>query len=394
MTPTAGATIPVSTMSASTLAADLLQSEIRRMSVESDRVGGINMSQGICDMPIPVPVQCGAQEAIAAGLNQYTRYDGLEELRTAIAAKMSAFNGIEVDPETEVVVSAGSTGAFHSACLALLEPGDEVLLFEPYYGYHATTLRAAGAVPVAVPLNPRGWTIDEEAVGRAVSARTRAIVINTPVNPVGKVFTRDELNMLAGIATRRDLLVLTDEIYEYLVYDGRTHVSPGSIPELADRTVTISGYSKTFSITGWRIGYAVGRARWARPIGHVSDAVYVCAPAPLQAGVARGIRELPASFYEGLSSMYEVKRDRFCAALTSAGLTPHVPQGAYYVLADVTRVPGRTAWDKAMHILEKTGVACVPGNAFYSGPCSDLVRFCFAKSDEVLDEAGRRLQVL
>mgnify|MGYP006270186481 CR=1 FL=1 len=168
VTPTAVAPIPVSRTSASTLAAELLQSEIRRMSVESDRIGGINMSQGICDMPIPGPVQCGAQEAIAAGVNQYTRYDGLEELRTAIAAMMLAFNGIEVDPETEVVVSAGSTGAFHSACLALLEPGDEVLLFEPYYGYHATTLRAAGAVPVAVPMNPRGWTIDEEAVGRAL----------------------------------------------------------------------------------------------------------------------------------------------------------------------------------------------------------------------------------
>jgi aminotransferase len=381
-------------MMPSRLAAALVQSEIRRMSVECDRVGGINMSQGICDMPIPAPVKLGAEEAIESGINHYTRYDGIEELRVAIAEKMAAFNGIKVDPETEVVVSAGSTGAFHSACLALLEQGDEVLLFEPYYGYHATTLHAAGAVPVTVPMTPPDWSIDEEALRRAITPRTRAIVINTPVNPAGKVFSREELERIAEIAIRYDLFVFTDEIYEYLVYDGRRHISPGSIPALADRTITISGYSKTFSITGWRIGYAVGRMHWTRPIGHVSDAIYVCAPAPLQAGVARGIRELPGSFYEQLRDIYGAKRDKFCAALKRTGLTPYVPQGAYYVLADVSRVPGGTGWQKAMHILQKTGVACVPGNAFYSGGCDNLVRFCFAKSDDVIEEAGRRLQTL
>jgi aminotransferase len=384
----------LSSMVPSRLAASLVQSEIRRMSVECDRVGGINMSQGICDMPIPEPVRRGAEHAIESGVNHYTRYDGIEELRTAIADKMTAFNGIHVDPETEVVVSAGSTGAFHSACLALLEQGDEVLLFEPYYGYHATTLLAAGAVPIAIPLTPPEWEFDEDAIRRAITPRTRAIVVNTPVNPAGKIFSLAELERLAEIAVRYDLFVFTDEIYEYLVYDGRRHVSPGSLPALADRTITISGYSKTFSITGWRIGYAVGRAHWLRSIGHVSDAIYVCAPAPLQAGVARGIRELPPSFYETLRDTYGAKRDRFCAALERAGLAPHVPQGAYYVLADVSGVPGRNGWQKAMHILRETGVACVPGNAFYSAPCRDLVRFCFAKSDELIEEAGRRLQSL
>lgn len=390
---TATASLPSSVMP-SRLASALVQSEIRRMSVESDRVGGINMSQGICDMPIPDPVRIGAEEAIEAGLNHYTRYDGLDELRAAIAEKMANFNGIKVDAETEVVVSAGSTGAFHSACLALLEQGDEVLLFEPYYGYHATTLHAAGAVPVTVALGPPDWSFDEESLQRAITPRTRAIVINTPVNPVGKVFTREELERIADAAIRHDLFVLTDEIYEYLVYDGRKHVSPGSIPALADRTITISGYSKTFSITGWRIGYAVGRADWVRAIGHVSDAIYVCAPAPLQAGVARGIRELPDTFYTRLRDIYGAKRDRFCTALATAGLTPHVPQGAYYVLADASRIPGHNTWDKAMHILRTTGVACVPGNAFYSAPGNELVRFCFAKSDDVVEEAARRLQSL
>jgi aminotransferase len=392
--PAADAASDLRSAMTSRMAASVVQSEIRRMSVECDRVGGINMSQGICDMPIPEPVRLGAAEAIAAGINHYTRYDGLEELRVAIARKAAAYNGIEADPETEVVVSAGSTGAFHSACLALLERGDEVLLFEPYYGYHATTLHAVGAAPVFVPMAPPDWSVDFDAVRRAVTPRTRAIVVNTPANPAGKVFDLGELQELAEIAAANDLFVFTDEIYEYLLFDGRRHVSPGSLPGLAERTVTVSGYSKTYSITGWRIGYAVCKAHWAKAIGHVSDAIYVCAPAPLQAGVARGIRELPDSFYESLSGVYQAKRDRFCAALDAVGLTPHVPAGAYYVLADVGRVPGRTGWDKAMHVLRTTGVACVPGGAFHSGPADGLVRFCFAKSDDVIDEAGRRLRSL
>lgn len=383
------------TLSLSSRAARIVQSEIRAMSIECEKVGGINLAQGVCDTEVPLPVRRGAQCAVDAGINSYTRYDGLPELREAIARKMKRYNDISADPETEITVSAGSTGAFYCACLALLNPGDEVILFEPYYGYHVNTLLAVEAVPTYVTMRPPDWRFSLEDLERAATPKTRGIMINTPANPSGKVFTREELECILDFARRRDLFVFTDEIYEFFLYDGRRHISPGSLPGAKERTITISGFSKTYSITGWRIGYSVSDAKWAQMIGYMNDLIYVCAPAPLQHGVAVGVDELRPEFYESLAADYARKRDRICSALDKAGLTPFVPQGAYYVLADASSLPGCTSKERAMHLLHAAGVASVPGQAFYHNSDGEaLLRFCFAKTDEELDEACRRIEAL
>lgn len=370
----------------------IVQSEIRNMSIECDRVAGINLSQGVCDLGLPLPVKNGAKEALDKGLNQYTRYDGIDELRRAIAKKMKQYNNIQAHPDKNIVVSCGATGAFYSACLALLNPGDEVIIFEPYYGYHVNTLLAANAKPVFVKLTAPDWVFDLDDLKKIITRKTRGIMINTPANPSGKVFSQGELEDIADIALKHNLFIFTDEIYEYFIYDGLKHISPGSLPKIKDRTITISGYSKTFSITGWRVGYCVCDEKWAKMIGYINDLIYVCAPAPLQFGVFKGIKNLTDKFYTGLCGDYRLKRDKICRALERTGLRPFVPKGAYYVLANASSLAGKTSKDKAMFLLRKTGVASVPGEAFYHDHSSkDILRFCFAKKDSVLDEACARL---
>jgi len=375
--------------------AGLAQSDIRAMTIACDRVQGINMAQGVCDTGVPAPVMQGAQQAIDKGYNTYTRFDGLAELRRALARKLADYNGLVADPETEITVSAGATGSFHCACLALLNPGDEVILFEPVYAYHISAVTAVDAAPRLVPMRGPDWTFTPDDLERAVTAKTKAIVVNSPGNPSGKVYSRAELEWIADVAVWHDLFVFTDEIYEYFLFDGRAHVSFATLPGMAERTITIGGYSKTFSITGWRIGYSVADAKWAQMIGAMNDLLYVCAPAPLQYGVALGIQELPRSFYADLARDYQDKRDRFCRALAHAGLPPSAPHGAYYVLADVSRLPGTTSKERAMHVLEKTGVAGVPGEAFFTGSEGHrFMRFCFAKTDADLDDACKRIEKL
>ena len=284
------------TLSLSERSSRIEQAEIRAMSIECEKVGGINLAQGVCDTEVPLAVREEAHRGIENGTNSYTRFDGLGALREAIAQKLRTYNEITVEPETDIVVSAGSTGAFYCACLALLDPGDEVILFEPFYGYHVNTLLAVEAIPRYVTFQPPDWSFLAADLDRAVSPRTKAICVNTPGNPCGKVFSRAELELIAEFATRHDLFIFTDEIYEHFLYDGRSHVSPASIDGLNERTITISGFSKTFSITGWRIGYAAGPARWLRRIGYMNDLVYVCAPSPLQYGVALGLSRLERSF--------------------------------------------------------------------------------------------------
>jgi len=382
-------------MKLSQRASRIAQSQIRVMSVECERVKGVNLAQGICDTEVPEPVRRAAHEAIEGGRNQYTRLDGITELRRAIARKMQRYNGVTCDPESEIVVTVGSTGGFYGAAMSLLNPGDEVILFEPFYGYHLHTLELCGAKPVFCTLEPPDWKIPFDKLTKAITPKTRAIVINTPANPSGKVFERGELEKIAKLCVEHDMACFTDEIYEYFLYDGRKHVSMATLTGMAERTVSISGFSKTFSITGWRVGYAVCRKDWANAIGYFSDLTYICAPSPFQHAVAAGLNELGDDFYQSLSREYVGKRELLCSTLSDVGLKPFVPGGSYYCLADASSLPGADSKQKAMYLLEKTGVAAVPGESFYASKAGDSVlRFCFAKTDADLQEGCRRLRTL
>ena len=368
------------------------------MSVACSAVNGINMAQGVCDTDVPHPVAEAAIEAVHAGHNIYTRLDGIGPLRKAIAEKFRSFNGLAVDPDTQVLVTSGATGALHAALMALLNPGDECIVLEPFYGYHVATLRSMRVLPVIVPLAAPEWAIDLDRLQAAVTPQTRGIILNTPSNPSGKVFSQSELEQLAAFAIEHDLFVFTDEMYEYFVFDGARHRSIATLPGMAERTITMSGFSKTFSVTGWRLGYLAADPRWIPAIGYFHDLTYVCAPAPLQHGAAAGLLQLPGSFYDGLAVEYERKRDAICSALTHAGLTPWIPAGAYYVLADASAIAGEDSKAKARTLLRETGIAAVSGAAFFAtnqqgeNPGDELLRFCFAKTDPELTEACRRLE--
>jgi aminotransferase len=369
----------------------LVQSDIRAMTRECERVMGINLGQGICDLATPPLVRDGAIEAIRAGKSTYSFAEGIQPLREAIARKLERDNGLVADPKTEIVVTAGSSGAYASALFALLDPGDGILSMEPYYGYHLNTAIVAGLEPQFLALEAPRFRLEESALRAALKPNTRAIVVCTPSNPCGRMFDESELCVLDKVAKERDLVVITDEIYEYIRYDGRAHVSPAAVGGLRERTVTIMGLSKTFSITGWRLGYAVAREEWARAIALVHDLFFICAPTPLQYGVAEGFRA-PKSYFDDLQQQFARKREWTCAALASAGLDPIVPEGAYYVLADVSKLGFATARDAAMAILEQTKVATVPGTSFFQGVAGEkLVRVCYAKEDDVLRDACARL---
>jgi aminotransferase len=372
--------------------ATLVQSEIRRMTRECERIGGINLGQGICDLPTLPLVRDGAISAIRENKSTYSFPEGSSTLRRAIAEKLARENGIHADPDSEIVVTVGASGAFTAALMALLNPGDGLLLFEPYYGYHLNTALLCGIEPQFATLDLPSFSLDEQRLRQALRPNTRAIVLCSPSNPSGKMLTRSELETLARIAVERDLLVITDEIYEYFRFDGREHISPATIAGLEDRTVTIMGLSKTFSITGWRLGYAVAKASLAAPIAIVNDIYYVCAPTPLQLGAAAGF-SAPRSYFEELRTSYQTKRDRICEALDEARMAPVVPQGAYYVLADISRAGFATAKDAAMSLLERAQVASVAGSAFFESSVGErYLRFCFAKEDDVLAEACARIR--
>jgi aminotransferase len=384
-----------SRLALSQLAPATIQSEIRAMTLECDRIGGINLAQGICDTPVPAAVVEGAIQAIREGQNIYTRLDGISRLRNAISAKQKRDYRLDYDPESEILVSSGATGGLHAAAMALLNPGDEVLIFEPFYGYHVATLKSMRVTPVMVPLAEPDWALDLDALRAAITSRTRALLLNTPANPSGKVFSRAETEAIAEIVQEHDLFLITDEIYEYFVYDGAQHIPPASLPGMRERTIMLSGFSKTFSVTGWRVGYACADARWIGAMSYFHDLTYVCAPSALQYGAAAGLEQLPPSFYTQLASDHQSKRARILAALSAAGFEPSVPAGAYYVLAGAARIPGKTAAEKARSLLAATGVAAVAGSAFFRpGHGENLLRFCFAKKDHELDDACARLRKL
>jgi len=264
-----------SRLALSQLAPGALQSEIRAMTAECDRIGGINLAQGVCDTPVPTAVENAAIQAIHNGDNIYTRCDGIERLRKAIADKQLRDYGLSYDPEREVMVASGATGGLHATVMALLNPQDDVLLFEPFYGYHAVTLQSLRVNPILVPLAEPDWSLDIDALKAAVTPRTRAILLNTPANPSGKVFGRAELEAVAAVCIEHDLFLITDEIYEYFVYDGARHICPATLPGMRERTIVLSGFSKTYSVTGWRLGYATADARWMPTMAHFHDLTYV-----------------------------------------------------------------------------------------------------------------------
>lgn len=370
------------------------QSHIRSMTRACNALGGINMAQGVCDLEVPREVIEGAYAAMNEGINIYTPTEGLPRLRNAISTKMKRFYDVEIVPE-QVLVSDGATGAFYTACMALLNPGDEVILFEPYYGYHRSTLTSLGAVPTYVRLEAPEWTLDMGALEAAISSKTRAMVICNPANPSGKVYTRDELEQIGAFAEKHDLIVFADEMYEHFLYGDAVHITALDISSLKDRCVVLSGFSKVFSITGWRLGYAIAPVSVIEAMAQLNDLIYVCAPAPLQIGAAVGLEELGDSYYGELARIHEYKRDLFCGALHDAGLIPSIPGGAYYVMTDVSTVTGSDDFAKAMEILERTGVASVPGRAFYHDDAGrNMVRFCYSKPLDVLEEAAERIRKL
>jgi aminotransferase len=369
----------------------LAQSPIRTMTRLCSEQGGINLGQGLCQMPTPSVVIAAASEAMKADHNAYSYPEGELSLRKLIAAKLLASNQIQADPMSEITVTSGTAAAFTATIHGLLEPGDGILLFEPYYGYHLAAAKVAGLQPEFVTLQGPGFALNEETLRAAISPKTRAMVLVTPGNPTGHMMTRGELEIVERVAEEFDLLVITDEIYEEIRYDGREHISPATVGDLGKRTVTLMGLSKTFAITGWRLGYAVAPPELSKAITLVHDLFYICAPTPLQHGVAAGF-QLPPSFFEEQRQQYAARRSLLCDALDRAGLPAIRPEGAYYVLSDVSRLGQPDSMACAVELLERTGVATVPGSAFHQGAGGDQqVRLCFALPMESIEEAAERL---
>lgn len=370
------------------------QSDIRRYSAICAAMKGVNLSQGVCDQPAPDEVKEAAKTAIDADHASYTNLRGIAELRQAIACKMKAFNGIECDADNEICVNVGSAGSFACTILATMNPGDEAIVFSPFYGYHVNLLKLFGMNVRFVDLAPPAWNYSKAELEAAFTDRTRLIVLCTPANPSGKVFDEPELRHIAALARKHNVWIATDEIYEYITY-GKKHISIGSFPEAKDRTLTMSGASKTYAVTGWRVGYTVGPADIMSRISVVNDLLYICAPAPLQYGVVAGM-ELPESYYKQMRADYLAKRTLLADTLRQIGMTPFVPDGSYYMLAAFES--GR--WDSAVaateSILQQVGVASVPGTAFYRDPADaqNQLRFCFAKKMADLEEACSRLRRL
>lgn len=380
-------------------AARFTESVIREMTRLARAHGAVNLSQGFPDFPAPDDIKRAAIEAIAGNVNQYAITWGAPGLRAAIARDWSERTGIEVDPDRDVTVCCGSTEAMMATLLAIVDPGDEVVVFEPFYENYGPDTILSGAVPRFVRLHPPAvagacWTFNPAELAAAFSARTRAVVVNTPNNPTGKVFTRAELETIAALAREHDAIVVTDEIYDRIVYDVE-HVPMAAIEGMADRTVTINSVSKTFSVTGWRVGWAIAPADIAAAIRKVHDFLTVGAAAPLQAAAARALSGR-SDYYRELAEGYRRRRDRLVDMLTRVGFRCHVPQGAYYVMTDIDAFGFDSDVAFVRHLVTEIGVAAVPGSSFFSDPADGRrhVRFCFCKSDETLDRAAERLERL
>ncbi len=370
------------------------ESVIREMTRLAMLHGAMNLAQGYPDFPAPAFIKQAAVDAINADINQYAITWGSPRLRRAIAEKTRRFYGLDIDPDREVTVTCGATEAMMCAMLAVVEDGDEVIVFEPFYENYVPDAAMSGARLVFVTLRGENFSFDPGELRRAFSPRTRAIIVNTPNNPSGKVFTRAELEQIAALCQEFDTLCITDEIYEHILYDGREHIPMATLPGMYERTITISGLSKTFSVTGWRLGYLVAPPHLTDALRKVHDFLTVGAPAPLQEAAAVAIEQADA-YYPELREMYAAKRAILLDALRAAGFACHQPEGAYYIMADFSAL-GFDGDDTAFahHLIRDIGVAPVPGSSFYrpgSDAGSRMVRFTFSKSDETLREAARRL---
>jgi aspartate/methionine/tyrosine aminotransferase len=373
------------------------ESVIREMTRQAMQYGAVNLAQGFPDFPAPAEIKQAAQQAIAGDVNQYAITWGAKNLRNAIARKMAAEHGIPVDPEKEITVCCGSTEAMISTLLAVCNAGDEVIVFEPFYENYGPDSVLSGAKPRFVKLRPPTdeggeWTFDGKELRKAFGAQTKAIILNTPNNPTGKVFTRSELELIRDLCVEFDVLAITDEIYEHILYDGCEHISMASLAGMRERTVTINGMSKTYAVTGWRVGWAVAPEKITNAIRKVHDFLTVGAPAPLQEAGAAAL-SLPAEYYVKLAEGYRVRRDHLMPALTAAGFKCFRPRGAYYVMTDISGFGFEDDVSFAKYLVREIGVACVPGSSFYRDPRDGArqVRFAFCKRPETLDEAGRRL---
>ena len=364
------------------------ESVIREMTRICIAHQGINLAQGFPDFPAPAEIKEAAVRAIREDFNQYSITWGTPSLRRAIAEKFARYNGLQVDPEKEITVCCGSTESMISSLMAIVNPGEEVIIFEPFYENYGPDSILCGAVPRFITLHEPDWLFDQAALAKAFNNKTKAIVINTPNNPTGKVFSREELAFIAGLCQKWGVIAVTDEIYEHILYDGAKHVSIASLPGMEEMSVTINSISKTYSLTGWRVGWAIASPAITASIRKVHDFLTVGAPHPLQEAAAEALK-ISESYYENLAAEYRQKRDFLFSALVDAGFKAFKPQGAYYIMTDVSHWGVTDDVAFALQLIKEAKVATVPGSAFYSSPelGRSKVRFCFPKKMETLQKA-------
>jgi len=375
------------------------ESVIREMTREAMKYGAVNLSQGFPDFPAPEDIKRVAMQAISDDVNQYAITWGAKDFRDAIAKKTKWHLGLEIDPEAEITVTCGSTEGMISAMMATVDPGDEVIVFDPYYENYAPDAILSDATPRYVPLRAPDWSFNRDELRAAFNPKTKAIIICNPNNPTGKVFTRAEMEFIAGLCQEFDALCFTDEIYEHILYPRAgaeiAHISMAQIEGMRDRTVIVNSMSKTYSVTGWRVGYCIASPEITGAIRKVHDFLTVGAAAPLQAAGAYALA-LPSSYYEQLQKDYEARRDLILPELEKAGFKTFRPDGAYYIMTDISGFGFKDDVEFTRHLIREVGVACVPGSSFYSDPAlgSQQVRFCFCKKDETLMLAAERLAKL
>lgn len=367
--------------------------DIRKMTQLCEQMGGVNLSQGVCNLPSPSILLEKTAHAVMADRSAYAPSQGIQALRDLIATKLRAENSANVDANLNVMVTQGVTGAFAAILQALFNKGDKLMLVEPYYGYHYTQATLAELEIICARPKAPELQLTSEVLNRAYTPGLKALLICSPGNPSGRMLTRSEMEAAIEFAKEKKLLLISDEIYEYFNFEGKQHLSLSSFPEAKDFGITMMGFSKTFSITGWRLGYIAAPERLIPSIVKCHDLLYVCAPTPLQHGVAEALPLIPKDYYDSLKTEFEKKRNQICTTLERIGLNPIIPEGAYYVLADIQKLNSANSIEASYYLLEKAKVATVPGAAFFQSEDADrFVRFCFAVTEQELNQACEFLE--